>query len=96
MMQRADGGDPTHAIAFGPVPSRRLGRSLGINNIPPKVCTYSCVYCQLGPTIKMQVKRRAFYEPEEILKHAEDKAQAANLAGGYIDIIRSGQVGTIR
>jgi len=32
-------------IAFGPVPSRRLGRSLGINNIPPKVCTYSCVYC---------------------------------------------------
>ena len=37
-------------LTFGPVPSRQLGRSLGINNIPPKVCSYSCVYCQLGPT----------------------------------------------
>ena len=74
-------------IAFGPVPSRRLGRSLGINNIPPKTCTYSCVYCQLGPTIKMQVKRRAFYEPEEILKHVEAKVQAANLAGERIDYL---------
>ena len=37
-------------LTFGPVPSRRLGRSLGINNIPLKVCSYSCVYCQLGPT----------------------------------------------
>ena|GEM_PF-5131990 len=47
--------------AFGPVPSRRLGRSLGINNIPAKVCTYSCVYCQVGLTTQMQVKRCAFY-----------------------------------
>ena len=53
-------------IAFGPVPSRRLGRSLGINNIPPKICTYSCIYCQLGRTISMQVKRAPFYEPREI------------------------------
>ena len=35
-------------IAFGPVPYKRLGRSLGINNIPPKICTYSCVYCQVA------------------------------------------------
>lgn len=35
-------------IAFGPVPSRRLGHSLGINNMPTKICIYSCVYCQLG------------------------------------------------
>jgi wyosine [tRNA(Phe)-imidazoG37] synthetase (radical SAM superfamily) len=53
-------------IAFGPVPSRRLGRSLGINNITPKVCTYACVYCQLGRTIKMQIERQSFYDPEEI------------------------------
>jgi wyosine [tRNA(Phe)-imidazoG37] synthetase (radical SAM superfamily) len=59
-------------IAFGPVPSRRLGRSLGINNIPPKVCTYSCVYCQLGRTLKMQVDRQAFYEPAEILDAVRD------------------------
>ena len=42
-------------IIYGPVPSRRLGQSLGINNIPPKKCTYSCVYCQLGRTHNMQV-----------------------------------------
>ncbi len=60
-------------IAFGPVPSRRLGRSLGINNIPSKVCSYSCIYCQLGRTIKMQVERRAFYEPEKVVCTVRDK-----------------------
>jgi len=74
-------------IAFGPVPSRRLGRSLGINNIPPKVCTYSCVYCQLGRTIKMQVVRRAFYEPEEILRDVRDKVEKAKEAGEPIDYL---------
>jgi len=63
-------------IAFGPVPSRRLGRSLGINNIPPKICTYSCVYCQLGRTIKMQVKRGVFYEPEQVLQDVHDRWRA--------------------
>ncbi|HNR24079.1 MAG TPA: radical SAM protein [Candidatus Bipolaricaulis anaerobius] len=58
-------------VAFGPVPSRRLGRSLGINNIPPKICTYSCVYCQLGRTFRMQVDRDAFYDPEEIIRAVE-------------------------
>jgi len=52
--------------AFGPVPSRRLGRSLGINHIPPKVCSYSCVYCQLGCTLKMQFERSEFYNPDEV------------------------------
>jgi hypothetical protein len=40
---------------FGPVPSRRLGKSIGINNIPPKICTYSCVYCQLGRSLNTEV-----------------------------------------
>ncbi len=74
-------------IAFGPVPSRRLGRSLGINNIPPKVCTYACVYCQLGRTIKMQVERRAFYEPEEVVRAVRDKVEKANEAGETIDCL---------
>ncbi|RLG67558.1 radical SAM protein, partial [archaeon] len=39
------------SISFGPVPSRRLGSSLGVNNIPSKYCTYSCVYCQVGRTV---------------------------------------------
>ena len=73
--------------AFGPVPSRRLGRSLGINNIPPKVCTYSCVYCQLGRTIKMQIERRAFYQPEEILRDVEEKVRNAREVGESIDYL---------
>ena len=60
-------------IAFGPVPSRRLGQSLGINNIPPKICTYSCVYCQIGRTINMQAMRKEFYEPEKIATEVEAK-----------------------
>jgi wyosine [tRNA(Phe)-imidazoG37] synthetase (radical SAM superfamily) len=74
-------------IAFGPVPSRRLGRSLGVNNIPPKVCTYACVYCQLGRTIKMQVERRAFYEPGEILKAVQDKVERAREIEETIDYL---------
>lgn len=81
-------------ITFGPVPSRRLGQSLGINNIPPKVCTYSCVYCQLGRTIKMRVERRAFYEPEEILKAVQDKVEKAGQSGesiGYLTFVPDGE-----
>ncbi len=74
-------------IAFGPVPSRRLGRSLGINNIPPKICTYSCIYCQLGRTIKMQVKRGVFYEPEEVLRDVQDKVERAKEVGESIDYL---------
>ncbi|RJS88805.1 radical SAM protein [Candidatus Bathyarchaeota archaeon] len=55
-------------IVFGPVPSRRLGRSLGVNNIPAKICSYSCIYCQLGRTIKTSVEREAFYDPEQIFE----------------------------
>ena len=62
-------------IAFGPVPSRRLGRSLGINNIPPKVCTYSCIYCQVGRTHTLQAERCPFYEPDEIIKIPKIKKQ---------------------
>ena len=74
-------------IAFGPVPSRRLGYSLGINNIPPKICSYSCVYCQLGRTKKMPVDREAYYDPEEILKAVRDKVQKVKQSGESIDYI---------
>ncbi|MCF8360693.1 MAG: radical SAM protein [Prolixibacteraceae bacterium] len=56
-------------IAFGPVPSRRLGLSLGINNIVSrKICSYSCVYCQIGRTKKPTNKREIFYEPAYLLE----------------------------
>ena len=74
-------------IAFGPVPSRRLGRSLGINNIPPKVCTYSCVYCQVGRTDTMKVERCPFYEPEDIVKSVRKQVEKAIKKGEPIDYL---------
>lgn len=52
---------------FGPIPSRRLGRSLGISPLPKKTCNYSCIYCQLGRTDKMTNKRQEFYKTEDII-----------------------------
>ena len=53
---------------FGPVPSRRLGRSLGVSPIPPKSCNYSCVYCQIGRTTHFTNTRKSFFPKEEILE----------------------------
>ena len=72
---------------YGPVPSRRLGQSLGINNIPPKICTYSCVYCQLGRTIDLQCERRRFYDPEVIFKDTERQIRKARDRDERIDYL---------
>jgi wyosine [tRNA(Phe)-imidazoG37] synthetase (radical SAM superfamily) len=74
-------------ITFGPVPSRRLGRSLGINNIPPKICTYSCIYCQLGKTLKMKIEPQVFYSPTEIFREVEDKVKKSKEKGELIDYL---------
>lgn len=81
-------------IAFGPVPSRRLGHSLGINNIPPKICTYSCVYCQVGRTLNMQIERKVFYKPEEVVQGVEKKIGEAKERGepvGYLTFVPDGE-----
>ena len=57
---------------FGPIPSRRLGRSLGISPLPKKTCNYSCIYCQLGRTDRMTNKRQEFYKTEDILKEFKE------------------------
>lgn len=74
-------------ITFGPVPSRRLGRSIGINNIPPKNCTYSCVYCQLGITHNMQIKRQIFYKPQKICESVKNKIKKAEEKDEAIDYL---------
>ena|GEM_PF-4817615 len=51
-------------FTYGPVPSRRLGRSLGVSPIPPKTCSYTCVYCQLGKTTNLTSTRQSFYKKE--------------------------------
>lgn len=52
---------------FGPVPSRRLGRSLGLDLVPFKTCTYDCVYCQLGATSNKTCTQREYVPSEEVL-----------------------------
>ena len=73
--------------AFGPVPSRRLGHSLGINNIPPKVCTYSCVYCQIGKTIKLCKERQAFYKTDDLAREVKEKVNEAKKRETKIDYL---------
>lgn len=72
---------------FGPVPSRRLGRSLGINNIPPKICSYACRYCQLGDALTMTTERRAFFEPEAIAAEVERKLAELKEKGERVDYL---------
>lgn len=59
---------------YGPVPSRRLGRSLGVSPIPPKTCSYSCVYCQLGRTTQLRAGRKSFFPKEDILAEILESA----------------------
>lgn len=75
------------SMVYGPVPSRRLGRSLGINNIPPKRCSYSCIYCQLGRTADMQIKRKAFYEPLELARRVRERVKQVREKGELIDYL---------
>lgn len=68
---------------YGPVPSRRLGQSLGIDPVPLKTCNWNCVYCQLGRSRPMVYERKDFFPPEEIL--AEVKQAISSHKPGEID-----------
>lgn len=72
---------------FGPVPSRRLGSSLGINNIPYKVCSYTCVYCQIGLTLQMEVQRRRHSNPEELAALVVEKLRRLKEAKEKVDYL---------
>lgn len=74
-------------LTFGPVPSRRLGRSLGINNIPPKRCSYSCVYCQVGSTPHTEIEPGAFYPPSAIFEAVKRHLERLHAAGEEVDYL---------
>jgi len=73
---------------FGPVPSRRLGRSLGIDLVPFKTCTYDCIYCQLGRTTRMTDERQAWVDINSIEKELEGKLETSP---DYITLGGSGE-----
>lgn len=83
-----------HDIVFGPVPSRRLGQSLGINNIPAKTCSYACVYCQVGGTTRMAVDRLQHFSPEEIsaaVRGRIDNVRAGSQAIDFLTFVPDGE-----
>ncbi len=74
---------------YGPVPSRRLGTSLGVDPVPPKTCNFSCIYCQLGRTTNFINKRRDFYPRDEILREIENRAEKTE--PDYITFVGNGE-----
>lgn len=80
-------------LVFGPVPSRRLGNSLGVNNIPPKHCSYSCVYCQVGRTNRLLINRKIFHTPDDIAAAVESRLQALpkRTSLDYITLVPDGE-----
>ena len=75
---------------FGPVSSKRLGQSLGVDLLPPKSCSWNCVYCQLGNTKTFVTKREEFFPREEILEEIKE-ALAANTSLDWITFVGSGE-----
>ena len=73
-------------LAFGPVPSRRLGNSLGVNNVPAKTCSYNCVYCQLG-SASPSLQRRTFYDPAEVLEAVRSRLEEVRRRGSSVDYL---------
>ncbi|ONN28059.1 hypothetical protein XJ44_00505 [Thermosipho affectus] len=79
------------ANVFGPVPSRRLGNSLGVNLVPLKTCNYSCVYCQLGKTNYFTNERKEYYPTEKIINELEYAIKNTTLNIDYITFVGDGE-----
>ena len=75
---------------FGPVPSRRLGRSLGIDLVPFKTCSYDCIYCQLGRTANKTVERKEYVPLDDVLEEL-DRRLAAGPQPDYVTLSGSGE-----
>ncbi len=73
---------------FGPVPSRRLGRSLGVDLVPFKTCSYDCVYCQLGPTTCRTIDRKDWVPLESVIADLEHRLSSKP---DYITLSGSGE-----
>ncbi|MEW6076556.1 MAG: radical SAM protein [Thermodesulfobacteriota bacterium] len=75
---------------YGPVPSRRLGRSLGIDLLPAKICSYDCIYCQLGRTAAATIRRRPFRNAADVLTQVK-KVLAGGVTADCLTIAGSGE-----
>ena len=76
---------------YGPVPSRRLGVSLGVDLVPRKTCTYDCIYCQLGRTTNKTLKRDAYIPAQSIIREIEEFLGRIKTPVDYITFSGSGE-----
>ncbi|MFX1273675.1 MAG: radical SAM protein [Promethearchaeota archaeon] len=76
---------------YGPVPSRRLGRSLGIDPIPSKTCNYQCVYCQLGKTTNFTNQRKNYFPKQEIISEISEVLEYGDTNFDYVTFVGSGE-----
>jgi wyosine [tRNA(Phe)-imidazoG37] synthetase (radical SAM superfamily) len=76
---------------YGPIPSRRLGRSLGISPIPDKTCNFSCIYCMLGRTDHLTTKREEYFKVEDILAELDDALRNVSPPPDHISIVGNGE-----
>ena len=76
---------------FGPVPSRRLGFSLGVDLIPPKTCSLDCIYCEVGRTTHLTRVRREYYPTAAIIGEISDYLRQATQLPDYLTLAGSGE-----
>jgi len=76
---------------FGPVASRRLGRSLGIDLVPYKTCSFDCLYCELGTTTHLTLERKMYSAPQEIIDELKGYLKKPALQPDYITLGGSGE-----
>ena len=85
---------------FGPIPSRRLGRSLGIDLLPYKTCSMDCVYCECGATTNLTAERKEYFPTQQVIEELdrtlarEEKIDYITFSGVGEPTLHSG-IGTI-
>lgn len=81
----------TYRYLYGPVPSRRLGRSLGIDLVPHKICTYDCIYCQIGSTTEKTPVRKEYAPVKEILEEVRSFLKGETSSVDHLSLSGSGE-----
>src|SRR4030042_900983 len=81
---------PFHHL-YGPVPSRRLGRSLGIDLVPHKICTYDCIYCQIGKTTQKTLVRKEYVPAREVIEEVSRFLKEETTSIDYLSLSGSGE-----
>jgi len=81
----------SYRYLYGPVPSRRLGRSLGIDLVPHKICTYDCIYCQIGKTTEKTLMRKEYVPVKEVLEEVNRFLKEETSSIDHLSLSGSGE-----